>query len=355
MIKFYHNIGKYSISKGTRYAFKIFVDGKQICRYGYLTRREAYNAMMAFNVKEQSLTYGSAKIGFLSWYEKTVKPSTFYKYRKLIENHLRFDDDKKISSFDVYFLQSWFDSLDCSYEIKISSLLILKRLFEWCEIFHSIKNVSCRKVIIQKDYSIKELKEESVLSLDDFKRFYMSIDDPFWQDFFLLAFITGMRFGEMRGLTWNDFDFERNLVKVNKQATNACGTGKTEITSPKSMCSCRSYAIPSFLMNRFKEKKKKENKFVFSKKNGKSPVGSSTIYRALSEYQEKSGLERFKFHSFRKSEASFLNEIGISNNDIRDWLGHDSFEVTKKYYIKSSWDRKKEVSDALEQKLKDIF
>ena len=305
-----------------------------------------------------SLTWGFVVGRFLEYEADCVKVSTLYKKRLWLNKYLCFPSGKRISSFDSAYLNSWFSAhVVGSVETKRKCLCVLSDVFRFVSDFYGVDNLAYRRVVIPKDYSIHRVRKEKILSLDEFRLFYSVIDSSYWRDFFLLAFVTGMRFGELRGVTWSEIDFSRKELNVVQQAS-AFGSGRTEIISPKTASSVRSYSLPSFLVLRLKAREVgSSSPFVFHSFNGDStiPVGSSTIRRIFSKYISLSGLPHFRFHCFRKSEASFLNDIGISDDDIRDWLGHGSFDVTRKYYLRDSDEKMRRVGEALSQKLAKYF
>lgn len=59
-------------------------------------------------------------------------------------------------------------------------------------------------------------KEMLFWSEEEFKEFYAAIDDDLFKVYFSFLYLTGCRKGESLALTWNDIDFVRNEVRINK-------------------------------------------------------------------------------------------------------------------------------------------
>jgi integrase len=137
------------------------------------------------------------------------------------------------------------------------------------------------------------------------------------------------------------------------------GTGDDELTFPKSKKSVRVIYLPDFLFLKVRswicDNSLSGKNFLFFGRSHSEAVGINTVYRFLKSYQKKSGLPEFRFHSFRKSEASLLNDSGLSGEVIRDYLGHDSFETTKEYYLGDSDEKKEKIRDLLQSKLSKLF
>src|SRR6266404_1787654 len=69
-----------------------------------------------------------------------------------------------------------------------------------------------------------------------------------WRPFFVTAVFTGMRASELRGLTWNDVDFERKVVHV-RQRANLWG----DIGAPKSAAGERVIPMAPMVVNALRE------------------------------------------------------------------------------------------------------
>ena len=52
----------------------------------------------------------------------------------------------------------------------------------------------------------------------------------------------------------------------------------------------------------------------------------------LSQYIQKHGLKRMRFHDLRHSCASLLLANGVPLKQIQDWLGHSDFSTTANIY-----------------------
>lgn len=83
----------------------------------------------------------------------------------------------------------------------------------------------------------------------------------------VLCLYTGLRIGELLALTWEDIDFKKGLLTVNK----TCHDGKTEkgfgqiVNEPKTESSKRIIPIPKQLLHMLKDLKRREkSKYVVS-------------------------------------------------------------------------------------------
>jgi integrase len=68
------------------------------------------------------------------------------------------------------------------------------------------------------------------LSMDEVNSFLDAVD-PFYRNFFIVAFFTGMRFGEMAGLKWKNISFKHDVIKIKEtRVRGEEGRPKTDVS-----------------------------------------------------------------------------------------------------------------------------
>ena len=83
----------------------------------------------------------------------------------------------------------------------------------------SVMGFALRAELIEKNplALVKNLKvdkpEIHPLSMEEVMRFLNCVL-PFYKEFFVVAFLTGMRFGEMSVLKWRNVDFRLGVIKI---------------------------------------------------------------------------------------------------------------------------------------------
>lgn len=167
---------------------------------------------------------------------------------------------------------------------------------------------------------------------------YMSVVDKLiWQAFFNFAFWHGLRKGEQQALTWNDIDFEKMTVTINKTLSDKVRGGGFKITNTKNRRDrCIALADQSlpylFKLHDYYSKMDgfNSNWFVFG---GIRFLAKTTIDNNLKKYYdrlreskttefEKEHIIRLTHHEFgRHSHASLLLNLGASYGDIALRLG----------------------------------
>jgi integrase len=149
-----------------------------------------------------------------------------------------------------------------------------------------------------------------------------------WRPLIVTVIFTGLRASELRGLTWNDIDFEKGVVTVRQRADRW-----NKIGNPKSKAG-KSRAVPlvPMVINTLREWKlacpKGSNDLVF-------PTGFGTVqsladlYRSLRPVQTAAGIAKpYGLHALRHSAASLFIQEGWSPKRVQVVMGHSSIQVT---------------------------
>lgn len=240
--------------------------------------------------------------------------------------------------------------------------------------FHDIKENVVSRVGNFKNTDRK--KEMLFWSEEEFKQFYAVIDDDLFRVYFSFLYLTGCRKGESLALTWNDIDFVRREVRINKSLnrkqktkgekqvvnvpTVASDLGwhisesrSYEITTPKNKSSYRNILMPMNLVNMLWEHQKRSKEeygytpewFVFG---GAEPLSDQTIRRRLNEYADKAGVKRIRVHDIRHSHASLLINKGQNILIVSQRLGHSDVTQTLNTYSHLMPNVQKQIINALD-------
>lgn len=183
------------------------------------------------------------------------------------------------------------------------------------------------------------------ITYEQFCQFIKVIDNSMWHCFFTTLYLTGMRQGEIIALTWNDIDFNRNIILVTKTVSFVTEDKKYKITATKTSLNreiIMSKKLKEELL-KYKNKVKeygdfKNTWFVFG--NG-AILNTGTIYDTKDRYFKIANLEPITIHEFRHSHVSLcINEfIKSGSNDSTKFflmmsqrMGH-SLRVMQEVYM----------------------
>ena len=116
---------------------------------------------------------------------------------------------------------------------------ILSAIFNHACRFYNLKSNPARQA---GNMGREEKKEMLFCTTEEYKKFSEAvIDKPVSFYAFEMLYWTGMRLGELLALTMEDFDFEKNTVRINKSYQQL--QGEDVITTPKTPKSNRTSVL----------------------------------------------------------------------------------------------------------------
>lgn len=157
----------------------------------------------------------------------------------------------------------------------------------------------------------------------------------------LLAFMTGLRYGELSGLTWNDIDFDRKSIDVNKTFN---GAYNNDFLPLKTDSSLRTVFVDSKTIAILKDYKE-EQVSLFKKFEVKNPLNLvfyHYIYGSITNNAVNKSLKKIlnkleitpliTLHGARHTYGSILLYKGIDIAVVSEILGHKDTTITNEIY-----------------------
>ena len=158
-----------------------------------------------------------------------------------------------------------------------------------------------------------------------------------------LAIDTGMRAGELTGLTWMDIDLNNGIVDVNKQRQYVSGYG-TIVKDPKTGNGIRTITLSdtvTALLQQYRQQQIadmyelgitwRNDNYVFIHEDG-TPMHPHRPYKWFTEFLERHGLPKITFHQLRHTNASLLISAGTDIVTLSERLGHGDKNITINTY-----------------------
>lgn len=332
----------------------------------YLTRTEAKDEERLFlnkanqmNLAPVKMTLGDLWVKFIEYQDDKVKVSTKigYKYkRKYLENlfHIKCND------FNITHYDEWKKELNKNPNLKDVSkndvYKVLVTVLHW-GIAHYNFNFAQTISLMTKFKTPNEVPaERKIYSLDDFNLFLSGEDDLRYRCLWQTLYFNGLRIGEARGLQWNDIDFEKKTISINKQVQDIDNYSATYfICSLKTASSKRSLPMCDSLYSDLKEyynivsqfKNFNPEFFVFGEDFGIRALTYASARRRKRKVANLVGVDEIRLHDFRHSCASLLIHKGLPITVVSKYMGHASINETLHTYAHMFDGALVEVSDLI--------
>lgn len=376
------------IIKGNYYYAKFRVNGKQKMLATKVpvkgnNKRKAERVLKELIAKYEGLNLENENVLFTAFLDKwlqsvkpILKPATWESYDKTVNGKIKpyFEQknyrfrEMKPEIFTEYFVYLATEGKSngkggLSYKTVKNIRGVLSSAYEYAIESSYIKdNPVLKSRMPSFAHSIKsdvpEYSAEQVRKL----LLFAKENDSHIYIFLLLALYTGLRKGELLALTWDDVDYDKKLLRVNKSRTGSRKDITTQITTPKTESSNRKIPLNDTVLEALKAEKKRQDEhakilgkgydksssFIIRTVLGKPYVNLSAINRVVNRLTEKAGLPHCTIHGFRHSVASILDDNGVPIQDISVLLGHESVQTTERIYINRRKTAKAETIETLD-------
>ena len=151
--------------------------------------------------------------------------------------------------------------------------------------------------------------------------------------FYGLAAETGLRVGELCGITLDDLDFERRLLLVRQSAWRG------KLGDPKTESSIRVVELSAqaceHLAEFLKGWRPNERRLLFATKNGTPWDANLLLKRKFKPLLVKLGIQVPRgngFHAFRHANATMMDRLGTPLKVRQERLGHSDPHITQAIY-----------------------
>ena len=192
-----------------------------------------------------------------------------------------------------------------------------------------------------------------VLTHDQMEKFLCAIRfDLIWHDFFYTELTTGLRRGELCGLTWEDFDSEAGTLKV-RRTIHARKGGELEAGETKTYAGQRTILLPYSTTQLLKERKTAAlTQWIFPDPlRPERPVNPNSAYRRLKELLKQAELPSLRFHDLRHTFATHALASGVDAKTLSGILGHTKASFTLDTYTHVTGDMHRNAAEIVGDEL----
>lgn len=337
--------------KTWQYTVSNYVNGvyKPIRKGGFKTKKEAQVAAADVEQRLHQGTYRYAKgISFSEYFDEWVEvykkphiqPATYKAYEKtseIIKDYFGHTPLQKITKKDYQQFLNQYGSSRASATVKVAHVHIRNAVLDAIDdqlLFADFtRNVITSGQVATKKPEEKFLDyEEAVLLINHLEQL-INERNALTDYVLLIGLLTGMRFGEIVGLTWDVIDEEEMTITVNKtwdyRYTFAFSTTKTENE--------RIIHIDRFTLNLLQRLKEHStpNEYgllFYSPLSNAKVVGNRSCNMRLKNHCQKLGINEITVHGLRHTHASILIYKGVSIYYVSERLGHSTIQTTISTY-----------------------
>lgn len=392
-----------------QYRFEVApVDGKrkQVSKSGFKTRKEAEvagtKAMAEYN--NSGVVFSPATISVAdyldlwmgSYVKMNLKHNTQLAYRNIVENHLKPNlGHYRLQALQAATIQEYANALKIrglsrSHTVGIISTLSGALRYA-VEPLRYIQFNPCDNIKYPK-FEERQNEKRYIIDAKTFNR----ITDRFPEKSpfnlpLMLGFYTGLRIGEIFGLTWENVDLENRTITIDKIIVKR--NSEWYFGSPKTRTSYRTIKFGETLYHALKRAKMRtmENRLAYGEhwttiyKQPVTDEKGDTIFKLVeipanipctldpanmvctkvngdilspdsmkycSRVIHHELMIAFNMHSLRHTHATLLIEGGANVKDVQERLGHADIQTTLNTYVHNTENIKQNSVDIFEEMVK---
>ena len=322
--------------------------GKPIRKSVYgATQKEVRQAMQKILVEvDEGIYTQPSKLTVKQWseewlreYTPDVKPSTRARYESDFRNHiLPALGSVKLSALTPSMIQKFYNDLQRG-EKPISAKSVRNVNGVLHQSLKQAVKLGYIRVNPTEACTLPRFEKTEIQPLDmpEVKAFLDSLGDDVYSTVYKVDLLTGLRHGEILGLTWDCIDFDRGTITINKQLIMTRGENAGYQFSTLKNDKPRTIQPAPFVMDWLRERRIvqlqdrlrvgslwDEGEFpglVFTSETG-AHLCSRVVLKHLKTALEKAGLPEKRFHDLRHSYAVLSIMAGDDSKTLQQNLGH---------------------------------
>ena len=250
-----------------------------------------------------------------AWFEywidvkkKTVRPNTVRNYTERYNKNIQKIIGRKILTEvkPIHCQKIFTDMAEEGYKTSTiyQTRIALFNMLEFAKENEVILSNPCKKSV--KSDMGKPSQKKEALTIDIQKKFIEYAKGQSYENQFRFILQTGLRTGELVGLKWEDIDFSKKAIRIQRSMEYRYSVGEWRIGEPK------------------------------------SKAGYDT---ALFKICDKAKINRFSMHVLRHTFATRCIEGGMMPKTLQKILGHSNIGITMNLYVHITEDEKQKEID----------
>ena len=303
-----------------------------------------------------------------------VKASTAYLYKKNVELYIAPHlGNIKLEALNAHTIQHFYNQLVSPTDPAVNPLSA-KTVKNIHGVFHKAMQQAVLIGYLRYNPAdaciLPRIECKKIKPFDDtqISAFLTAIQGNRFETLFILTLFTGMREGEVLGLTWDCIDFHTGIISVEKQMQlhQDKGSKGYELVSPKNGRS-RTIAAAQTVLARLQQQRRWQMQqklllgsdwqnpegLVFTNEFG-THLTKPTVYREYKRIVAAIGCPNARFHDLRHSYAVAAIRAGDDIKTVQGNLGHATAAFTLDVYGHVTDQMKRESADRMERFIRTV-
>ena len=298
----------------------------------------------------------------------SVKPYTLDSYTNVCNRYLKPAlGNLTLAKLTAFHIQQMYNSLLLEHGLSAKTIKNIHG------ILHRALNRAVKLQMIRSNPSdlcdLPKVKRKEIRPMEqkDIASFLKVLEGDKYGRLYQVTLFTGLRQGEVLGLTWDCVDFDRCTLYINKQLQKTKKVGGEYALVPTKNSRGRIVMVAGSVIELLKEEKRwQEQKrelagsawdnswnLVFTNELGRH-LCHVTVYKHFKETVKKIGLPEERFHDLRHSYAVVSIESGDDIKTVQGNLGHATASFTLDVYGHISQKMRQQSADRMERFIQSV-
>ena len=280
-------------------------------------------------------------------------------YKRLFRNsQLAGRQPSEVTALD---LQKYYNDLDAPTSTKKALHNLLRKFYKFAQLTNICQDITSCIEAPQRQQNATHDDSSNDIDVwpdDDVKRVIKALKGSTLRLLIVLAVNTGARFSELLALTYDNI--QGNTLIIKNQLSDAPqrpgSSRKLHISVTKTPSSDRVIPLSDKVMEEIAEHKRihkaemlkngYRSNNIFTTSTG-NLLYRRNVARSLERLYKRIGVEYHTFHAYRHTFGTNLSRAGVPREETARLMGHSSINVTAKYYINISAERKREAVEKI--------